>query len=296
MFLCVPGHGGRRAWLATVLPAPWTSFSYRPMHVRPVWCLPACVRSVDGHVVFAVAVFWCAVVLVASWSVRSALVPCRCSGRLRSRICCVQVFCLLRCWLVPVAWGRYGTFLPCAVCPPRGGKVMTSGRTAVKHFSPIWCPCPCPALAVLHAQPIIRYFAVLCSRPSSFACAIHLYTPRRKQGPVGPPWCVPVLPMGAPGCYSSSVVWCSCSCLPACRAPYRAVFCGSCGWRACVAVLSLVVRMVRVFWLVLRCRDVPSDVVGWARRNTSVPACRGSAWPRVANLRSSACPGWGFRG
>ena len=148
----------------------------------------------------------------------------------------------------------------------------------------------------LHAQPIIRYFAVLCSRPSSFACAIFMYTPRRCQGPVGPPWCVPVLPMGAPGCCSSSVVGCSFSCLSTRRALYRAVFCGSCGWRACVAVLSLVVRMVRAVRLVLWCRDVPSDVVGWTRRNTSVPAGRGSAWPRVASLWSPVCPGWGFGG
>ena len=106
-----------------------------------------------------------------------------------------------------------------------------------------------------------------------------MYTPRRWQGPVGPPWCVPVLPMGAPGCCSGSVVRCSCSCLPACRAPYRAVFCESCGWRACVAVLSLVVRTVRAVRSVLWCRDVPSSVLRWARCNTSVPAGRGSAWP-----------------
>ena len=56
MFRCVRGHGGRRAWLATVSEARWTSFSYRPMHLRPVWCWPACVRSVYGHVVSAVAV------------------------------------------------------------------------------------------------------------------------------------------------------------------------------------------------------------------------------------------------
>ena len=56
MFRCVRGHGGRRAWLAMVSAARWTSFSYRPMHVPPVWCWPACVRSVDGHVVSAVVV------------------------------------------------------------------------------------------------------------------------------------------------------------------------------------------------------------------------------------------------
>ena len=123
-----------------------------------------------------------------------------------------------------------------------------------------------------------------------------MYTPRRWQGPVGSPCRAPVLPMGAPGCCFSSVVRCSCSCLPACRAPYCAVSCGSCGRRACVSALSLVVRIVRAVWLALWCRDVPSDVVGWARRNTSVPAGGGSAWPRVASLWPPACPGWGFGG
>ena len=210
----------------------------------------------------------------------------------------MQVFCLLRCWLVPVAWGRHGLFLLCAVSPPWGSKVMISGWTAVKNtfFFQIGCPFPCPVLAVLHAQPIIRYFAVLWGRPSSFACAIHMYIPRRWQGPVGPPWCVPVLPMGAPGCCSGSVARCSCWCLPACRAPYPAVFCGSCGCIACVAVLSLLVRMVRAVRLVLWCRDVLSDVVGWARCNTSLLAGRGSSWPRVASLWSPACLGWGFGG
>ena len=153
-----------------------------------------------------------------------------------------------------------------------------------------------PALAALKAQPIIWYFAVLFGRLLSFACAIHMYSPRRWQGPVGPPWCVSVLPMGAPRSCSGSVVRCSCSCLPACRAPYRALFRGSCGRCACVTVLSLAVRMVRAARLLLWCRDIPSGVATWAWRNTSVPAGRGSAWPRVASLWSLACPGWGFGG
>ena len=169
---------------------------------------------------------------------------------------------------------------------------MISG---LKSFQ-IRCQFPWPALAALHAQPIIWYFTVLFGRPFSFACAIHMYTHRRWQGPVGPPWCVPVLPMGAPGCCSGSVVRCSWSCLPACRAPYRALFCRSCGWCVCVAVLSLAVRLVRAAQLVLWCRDVPSGVAGWARRNTSSPAGRGSAWTREASLWSLACPGWGFGG
>ena len=53
--------------------------------------------------------------------------------------------------------------------------------------------------------------------------------------------------------------------------------------------------MVRAVRLVVCCRDVLSDVVGWARRNTSVPAGRGSAWPRVASLWSPSVPRVGFR-
>ena len=152
---------------------------------------------------------------------------------------------------------------------------MTSGRTAVKTFFPCRCPVPCPALAVLHAQLIIRYFVVLRSRTSSFACATHIYTPCRWQGPAGPLRCVPVLPMGAPGCCSCSVVLCSCSCPSVCRAPSPVVCCGSFGWRVCVTVLGVVARMVRVVRLVLWCRDAPSDVAGWARRNTPMPVGRG---------------------
>ena len=152
---------------------------------------------------------------------------------------------------------------------------MTSGRTTVKNLFPCRCPVPCPALAVLHAQSIIRYFVVLCSRTSSFACATHMYTRRRWQGPAGPLRCVPVLPMGPPGCCSSSVVLCSCSCLSVCRAPSCVVRCGSFGWRVCVKVLGVVARMVRVVRLVLWCRDPPSDVAGWARRNTPMPVGRG---------------------
>ena len=124
----------------------------------------------------------------------------------------------------------------------------------------------------------------------------HLYVnPRRWQGPVGPPWCIPVLPMGAPGCCSGSVVRSSCSCLPDCRVPYCAVSRGSCGWRVSVVVRCLAVRVAR---LVPWCRDAPSGVAGWVRRNTTVLAgrsrrVRGS---RVASLWSLACPRWGSGG
>ena len=128
-------------------------------------------------------------------------------------------------------------------------------------------------------------------------CHSYVY-PRRWQGPFGPPWCVPVLPMGAPVCCSGSGLQCSCLCLPARRAPYRAAFCGLRGWCVCVAVLGLAVRMVRAARLVLWCRDVLSGVAGWVRPDTSVSAGRG--WrvrgPRVASLWFFACPGWGFGG
>ena len=56
VFRCVRGHGGWRAWLTTVSQACWTPFLYRPIHVWPVWCWPACVQSVHGHVVSAAVV------------------------------------------------------------------------------------------------------------------------------------------------------------------------------------------------------------------------------------------------
>ena len=169
---------------------------------------------------------------------------------------------------------------------------MTSGRTAVKNLFPCPCPVPCPALAVLHAQYIIRYLVVLRSRTSSFACATHMYTPPRWQGPAGPPRCVPVLPMRAPGCCSSSVVLCSCSCLSVCRAPSRVVRCGSFGWCVCVTVLGVVARMVRVVRVVLWCQDAPSGVVGWARRNTPVPVGRGVGAAPCGELAALRIPLW----
>ena len=296
MFRCVQGHGGRRAWLTTVLPARWTPFPYRPMYVRQVWCLPACVRSVYGHAVSAAVVLLVrsrvSRLLVGLFGVGSLALqrPLAQSGLLRAGVLLVALLVGAIC----VGPARY--VFTVRRLPTVGEKSNDKWFDRCKSFFQIRCSFPCPALAALHAQPIIWYFAVLCGRTSSFACAIHMYTPRRWQGPVGPPWCVPVLPMGAPGCCSGSAVQCSCPCLPACRAPYHAVFCGSCGWRACVAVLGLAVRMVRAVRLVLWCWDIRSGVLGLARRNTSVPAGRGLAWPRVARLWSPACPGWGIGG
>ena len=101
--------------------------------------------------------------------------------------------------------------------------------------------------------------------------------------------------MGVPGCCSGSVARCLCSCLPACRVPYRAVSCGLCGWRVGAAVRCPDVRVAR---LVLWCRGVPSGAAGWARRNTPVlasmsPRVRG---PRVASPWPLVCPWWGSGG
>ena len=221
-----------------MLLACWTPFSYQPMHVWPVWCWPACVRCVYGHVVFAV------VVSLVHGRVSRLLVGLFGVGSLSlQRVLAQSDLLLAGVLLVAVSVGAScvgpaGYVFTVHRHPTVGKKSNDSWLDRCKIVFQIWCPFPCPALAVLHPQPIIRYFAVLCCHPSSFACAIDMYTPRRWQGPVGPLWCVPVLPMGAPGWCLGSVVRCLCSCLPACRAQYRAVFCGSCGWRACVAVLS----------------------------------------------------------
>ena len=60
----------------------------------------------------------------------------------------------------------------------------------------------------------------------------------------------------------------------------------------------LAVRAVRAARLVLWCREAPSGVAGWVRRNTTVPAGRGRRvrGSRVASLWSLACPWWGFGG
>ena len=124
----------------------------------------------------------------------------------------------------------------------------------------------------------------------------HSYVqPCRWQGTVDPPWCIPLLPMKAPGCCSGSVVRWSRSCLPACCVPYRAVSRALCVWRFGVAVRCLAVRMTR---LVLWCRDAPSGVAVWVRGNTPVLAgrIRGVCGSRVASLWSLPCPLWGSRG
>ena len=127
-------------------------------------------------------------------------------------------------------------------------------------------------------------------RPSCQLRLCYSYVhPRRWQGPFGPSWCIPVIPMEAPGCCSGSIVRCSCLCLTACRVPYRAVSRGLCRRRVGAAVRCLVVRVAR---LVLWRQGVSSGAAGWIPRNTPVldgTSRRARVYP-VAIRRSLACP------
>ena len=101
---------------------------------------------------------------------------------------------------------------------------MISCLTAAKSFQ-IRFHFPCPALAALHAQPIIRYFAVPFRRPFSFACAIHMYTPVGGKAPWVPLGASPCSPW-EPQC-AVPARWCGARarvCLPAVRriVPYFA--------------------------------------------------------------------------
>ena len=79
VFCRVRGHGRWRAWSTTVPPSRWTPFPFRPVHAWLVWCWPACVWSVYGHVAAAAAV----------WLVRG------CPGPLMVRWVIVGSFALL---------------------------------------------------------------------------------------------------------------------------------------------------------------------------------------------------------
>ena len=297
VFVCVRVYGGRRARRIMVSPTRWTPFPFRPMHACPVWCLPVCVWSVHGHIVAAAVV----------------LLVCGRVTRLKVGLFGVGSLALQRA-LAQSDLVRVGALLVSmlvgASCSGPARYVLTVRRpytVGEKSDDRCFDRCKKNPNSVPHSL----------SRPGSVTCTTHhpvirsalwpflklrlchsYAHPRRAQGPVGPPWCVPVLPMAAPGCCSGSVVRCSCSCLPACCAPYRAVPRRLCRWRVVVAVLCLVARVVKAARLVLWCRDAPSGGAGWVRRNTSVFAgrsrrVRGS---RVASLWSLACPWWGFGG
>ena len=230
--------------------------------------------------------------LVASWLVCSAFVPCRRSGRSRSRICCVRVCRLLRCWSVQGVWGRHGTFVLCAARPPRGRKAMTSGRTAAKKFF--------PPVGALFADPPWQ-----CSmhNPSSgiSRCSVAVLpvslVPLICTAPIGGK--APPVPLGVSLCFPwepqgvAPARWC-CARARACLSAVRLFV-------SCVAGHSggVSVSWCRVWWL---------GWVGWFGLCCGVGTLRptwrvglgvthpcllagGSAGPRVVSLWPPACPG-----
>ena len=154
VFLCVCGHGGRGARLATVSLARWTSLSHRPMHARPAWRWSVCARSVHGHVASAVVVMAvCGRVsrlLVGLFGVRSlssqrALAQ---SDLLCAGVPLVGMLVGARC----VGPARY----VCTVRrpPAAGEKSHDKWSDRCKKFFPLSVPCSLP-------------------RPGSVACTIH---------------------------------------------------------------------------------------------------------------------------
>ena len=278
-------------------PTRWTPFLFRPMHAWPVWRWPACVWSVYGHLVAAAVVLLVcgrgSRLMVGLFGVGSLALQRALAQSDLVHVGTLLVLVLVGASCVGPAWYVLTVRRP----PTMGEKGNDKRFDRCKRFSnlvPLSLSRPGSVTCTTH-HPVLHS----ALWPSFLLRLCHSYVhPPRWQSPVSPPLCVPVLPMGAPGCFSGSAVRCSCLCLPACRAPYRAVFRELCGWCVCVAVLSLAVRMVRAVQLVLWCRDVPSGLAGWVRRNTSVPAGRGRGvrGPRVASLWSLACPGWGFGG
>ena len=236
MFCCVRRYGGQRARRTTMSPTGQTPFPFRPMHAWLVWCWPACVWSVYGHVVAAAVDFLVhgrvSRLLVGLFGVGSLALQ-----RAPTRSDVVRVVVMLVSVLVgdvPVALGRHGTFRLCAAPPSCGRKVTTVGFTAEKSFQ-IRYDMPCPALAALHAQPIIWYFAVPLGCPFSFACAIHMYTPSVAR-PRWSPWVHLRAPHGCPSVLlrlGGAVLLFVSACL-SCAVPCR---------------------VSRVMWLVCRCRS-----------------------------------------
>ena len=212
------------------------------MHAWLVRCWPARLWSVNGHIVVAAVVLLvhgCVSRLMVGFFGCGSLVLQRASARsgvVRAVAMLVSVLvgssCVSPAWYVltvrrPLIVGEKGNNRLSDRCE----KFLNSVLHSLFRPSSVTC--------TTH-HPVFRS----ALRPSCQLRLCHSYVhPRLWQGPVCPPWCSPVLPVGAPGCCSGSVVRCSCSCLPAFRVPYRAVFRGLRGWRVGVAVRCLVVRV-----------------------------------------------------
>ena len=208
VFFCVPGYGGRRARHIMVSPTRWTPFPFRPVHAWPVWCWPACVWSVYGHVVAAAAVLLlhgCVsrlmVGLLGVVSLELQRAPAQSDV---DRVVAMLASVLVGSSCVGLPW-----YVLTVHCPPIVGE-----KSKDRWFD----RCKKFPNSVLHS--LSRPGSVTCTtyhlvfrsalRPSFQPPLCHSYVcSRRWQGPVGPPWCIPMLPMGAPGCRSGSVVRCS---------------------------------------------------------------------------------------
>ena len=110
VFCCVRGDGGRQAWPTTVLPTRPTPFLFRPMHAWLVWCWPACVWSVYGHVVAAAVVLlvhgWFSRLMVGLFAFDSLALK---RAFARSDVVVIMPVSVL-VGNVLVALGRHGTF------------------------------------------------------------------------------------------------------------------------------------------------------------------------------------------
>ena len=199
MFCCVRGYGGRRAWRTALSPTRWTPFLFRPLHAWLVWCWPAYVWSVYGHVVAAAVVLLvhgCVSRLmvglfgVGSLALLRALarsdvvrvvVPLVSVlvGRARVRpwlgLCCLlgRGWCCAGAW-PPSWWG----LLRWCVAPPMVGRAVL-----VRASRPLWgvlCRCVAPPKvgAVLACgPPHCRRAALLRYPPRGGACSAGAWPP-----------------------------------------------------------------------------------------------------------------------
>ena len=154
VFLCVCGHGGRGARLATVSLARWRSPSHRPMHARPAWRWWVCTRSVHSHVASAV------VVLGVCGRVSRLLVGLFGGRSLSSQLALAQsdLFCAgvpLAAMLIGARCVGPARYVCTVRRPPAAGeKSHDKWSDCCKEFFPLSVPCSLP-------------------RPGSVACTIH---------------------------------------------------------------------------------------------------------------------------
>ena len=218
MFCFVRGHGGWRAWRTTVSPTRWTPFPFRPLHAWLVWCWPACVWSVYGHVVAAavvllvhscdsrlmVCLFGVGSFVLLRALARSDVVPVvvllvsvlvgRARVGLRLGLCCLlgRGWCCAGAW--PPSW--WGVLRWC-VAPPMVGRAVL-----VRAARPLWgvlCRCVAPpkVAAVLacgppHGRPCCcaawppSWWGVLCRCVAPLMVGRAVLVPVRRGGCA---WC-----------------------------------------------------------------------------------------------------------